>query len=448
MPSALTSTLRIDGEILFDEKSLAAASCDFGHIVQGTPLCVVRPAASRDVAGTLRWAARRQLRVAAQGRRHSVFGRPLVEQGLALDMSSLRKVRSVGRDRVVVEAGATWNDVLAATLPLRLAPPVLPDYLGLSVGGTLAVGGVGGTVSRAGMVSDNVVEMEVVTGNGESIVCSADRHNELFDAVRAGLGQVGVITGVTLALVSAPSAVRRFLLGYADLDALLKDERLLAADPRFDAVQGGAVLTPNGWSFRLDAITAIHRRPPDDAELLAGLSDDRPQAQASTLPYPDYLGRLGALEHTLRANGQWFFPHPWLTTFVGDAQVDAIVSGELARLTPPDLGPFGQVVLSPLRRQAVRTPLLRLPSDPLCFAFNLVRIPASDDAAHAARLVADNRATYERVLSLGGTLYPVSAFPMAREDWRSHFAESFQTLESAKRRFDPAHVLAPGYEMF
>ena len=52
-----------------------------------------------------------------------------------------------------------------------------------------------------------------------------------------------------------------------------------------------------------------------------------------------------------------------------------MVSGELARLTPADLGTFGQVVLSAFRRQAVTSPLLRLPADDLCYAFNLVRIP-------------------------------------------------------------------------
>ncbi len=58
-------------------------------------------------------------------------------------MTRLRTVRRVDGDRVTVEAGATWREVLAATLPHGLAPPVLPDYLDLTIGGTLAVGGVG-----------------------------------------------------------------------------------------------------------------------------------------------------------------------------------------------------------------------------------------------------------------------------------------------------------------
>jgi cytokinin dehydrogenase len=68
----------------------------------------------------------------------------------------------------------------------------------------------------------------------------------LFDAVRAGLGQVAVITRATLKLIPAPEHVRRYVLTYPDLRTLLTDERLLAADQRFDAVQGAVLPTPTG----------------------------------------------------------------------------------------------------------------------------------------------------------------------------------------------------------
>jgi FAD/FMN-containing dehydrogenase len=88
------------------------------------------------------------------------------------------------------------------------------------------------------MQSDNVLEMEVVTGKGEKVTCSPNSNADLFNAVRAGLGQVAVITRATLTLIPAPQQVRRFLLIYRDLNTMLKDERLLAADNRFEAVQG------------------------------------------------------------------------------------------------------------------------------------------------------------------------------------------------------------------
>ena len=182
--------------------------------------------------------------------------------------------------------------------------------------------------------------------------------------------------------------------------------------------------------------------------MLAGLADDRPRAQPSTLPYLDYLDRLAALEQALRANGQWWFPHPWLTTFIGDAAVEPVVAGELTRLTPADLGPLGQVALSPILREPVTSPLPRLPADRLCYAVNLIRLPPTDDPVGAQRLVAANRAVYERVRDAGGALYPVSAFPMSPAGWRGHFGPAFGLLDQAKREHDPGRVLTHGYEVF
>jgi FAD/FMN-containing dehydrogenase len=439
----------LDGELRFDKASRIAAADAFGHIVHRTPQGVLLPRSDQDVTTTIRWAGGLDRKIAPQGQSHSVYGRAQVRAGIVIDMTQLRTVHDVQNDRVVVDAGAKWSEVLATTLRQGLVPPVLTDYLELSVGGTLVVGGIGGTTSQSGMQSDNVLELDVVTGTGEKVTCAPDSNADLFDAVRAGLGQVAVITRATLKLIPAPQHVRRYVLTYPDLRTLLTDERLLAADNRFDAVQGAALPTPTGWQYRLNAVAQFSgNSPPGDDVLLAGLADDRPAAQVRTLPYFDDLNRLAALEHQLRSNGQWFYPHPWLTTFVGDSQIESVVSGELAMLTPADLGTFGQVVLSAFRSQAVTSPLLRLPADDLVYAFNLIRISTTNDVTEADRLVMANRAIYERVRAAGGTLYPVSAFPMSRDDWCQHFGAAWGRLRDAKQHFDPGDVLTPGYEVF
>jgi FAD/FMN-containing dehydrogenase len=438
----------LDGRLHLDDRTRAAAADDFGHVVRRMPRGVLRPRTYEDVVSAVRWAAERGRKIAPRGQGHSVYGRAQVAEGIVIEMTPFRTIHDVRSGQAIVGAGATWSDVVAATLPLGRVPPTLTDYLGLSVGGTLAVGGIGSMTSRHGMQSDNVLELDVITGTGEMVTCSPDSHATLFHAVRAGLGQVAVIVRATLKLVPAPLQVRRYLLFYPDLKTMLADQRVLAADERFDAVQGAVLPAPVGWTFRLDAVKQFSDKPPDDTDLLSGLSDDRSRTKPGTLTYIDYLHRLATLEQALRANGQWFHPHPWLTTFVGDAQVEAVVSAELAALTPADLGPYGQIALSAFRRQMVTSPLVRLPADDLCYAFNLIRIPASVETAEADRLVRANRSVYERIRAAGGTLYPVSAFPMSRDDWRRHFGPAWGFLIDAKQEFDPGHVLAPGYETF
>jgi cytokinin dehydrogenase len=55
------------------------------------------------------------------------------------------------------------------------------------------------------------------------------------------------------------------------------------------------------------------------------------------------------------------------------------------------------------------------------FPFNLVRIPASKDAAQVERMAASNRTLYDCIRGSSGVFYPVSAFPMSSEDWKDHF---------------------------
>ncbi len=449
LPSMSPSPPPLDGDLRLDDATREATAEDFGHIVRRTPYAVLRPGSADDVATAIRWAAQQGRSFAAQGRRHSTFGRSQAQDGIVADMSMLRDVGAVDGDRVAVGAGATWREVLLVTLAHGMTPPVLTDYLDLSVGGTLVVGGVGGTTSSFGLQSDNVLDLELVTGEGQKLTCSASQNVEEFDTVRAGLGQVGVITRATLRLVAAPTSVRRFLLFYPDLASMLDDARRLSGDDRFDAVQGAIVPTPNaGFTYRLDAAAYVTRTPPNDDALLAGLSDDAAHRQATSLAYLEYLDRLAPLEAALRANGQWHLPHPWLTTFIGDSQVEPVVEAELTAIDPAaDLGPLGQIVLSPTRRSAISSPLLPMPADDLCHAFNLVRLPATADAGEVTRLVEANRATYHRVKAAGGTLYPVSAFHLSPTQWREHFGPAFDRLSAAKQRFDPSRILTPGYDL-
>ena len=118
-----------------------------------------------------------------------------------------------------------------------------------------------------------------------------------------------MITQATLRLVDAPRQVRRFLLFYERLETLLRDARRLAADDRFDGVQGAILRSPAGApAFRLDLAAFFTRIPPDHAALLAGLADDPARRQVTTSTYADYVDRFSALESMLRANGQWSFP--------------------------------------------------------------------------------------------------------------------------------------------
>lgn len=440
----------LGGNISWAPDARAAAAGDFGGMIRKQPRAVFKPASGTDIARLMRWASDDGLKVAARGQGHSIYGRTLAEDGVVIDMGAISKIHHIHPDRIVVDAGASWKAVLEATLPQGLTPPVLTNYLGLSVGGTLAVGGIGPMSSRYGMQTDHVIELDVVTGDGRELTCSAASNPELFNAVRAGLGQFGVITRATLDLVRAPERVRRYQLFYPDLASLTADQRRALQEQRFDQLQG-AILPGSGgsWQYQLEgAVFYGGEAPPEDRALLSGFSDNRKLAIITDLGYRDDALAFARFEQLLRSKGQWTNPQPWLLTFLRGSNAASIVREIVERTSATDIGPFGRMTCYPMHTRAFDTPLVRMPDEETVFTFNLIRIPVSNDQLTAGQLVAQNRSLYDRIRKAGGVLYPVSALSMTSDDWEQHFNPSWPTLCEAKRRYDPANLLTPGYNLF
>ena len=59
--------------------------------------------------------------------------------------------------------------VVNAAYVNKLTPPVNVDGAYLSVGGTISTGGFGGTSAHEGFQVDHVLELQVVTGDGQLI---------------------------------------------------------------------------------------------------------------------------------------------------------------------------------------------------------------------------------------------------------------------------------------
>lgn len=439
----------VSGELTEDPAELSAAADDFGHLIHRAPQYVLKPASVADISAIVAWAASQGLKVTARGQGHSNYGRPMVQGGVVIDMNMLNTIHGIAPDRIVVDAGITWSAVIDAVLGRGFTPPVLTGFTGLSVGGTLSVGGIGGTSHLYGMQTDNVLELKVVVADGRELTCSAAQNADLFNAVRAGLGQVGIITGATLKLMPAPARVRRYQLFYPDQATLTADQRKVLNERRFQHIQGKFI--PNGssgWKFQLEGGVFYAGSTPDDNTVLDDLSDTRASAVIADLSYSEYLNAFDVLENLLRGKGQWFNPHPWWLTFLPDSAAESLAAEILDLLTHEGVGPFGQVTYYPMTAGAFRTPLLRIPGGSVTFPFNIVRLPATNDRAAIDQMAAQNRTFYDRIRSAGGLLYPVTAMAMSKDDWKTHFGSSYSLLSSAKAKYDPQHLFTPGYEVF
>ena len=276
----------LDGELRFGEPTRIGRADDFGHLVHQTPAGVLLPGSADDVAEDDPMERRAGLQVRPAG---PAATRPsAARRSRAASWPTCRRSGTSGPSRTTgwssrpARSGATCS---ARRLAQGRTPPVLTDYLELSVGGTLAVGGVGGTTSAFGVQSDNVIEMDVVTGTGEHVTCSpSDQRRPVQRGARGARSGGGHHPGDARARrgagVGAP--VPAVLPGPGD------DAEGRAAAVRRRQVRRGAGRDPADAERR-------HRLPAGRGEelrratrrtttlLLAGLSDDPALREPATL---------------------------------------------------------------------------------------------------------------------------------------------------------------------
>lgn len=433
------------GQVLTDDAALEAFATDWGHIVTARPRVVIRPVSTTDVCAVVRFAAERGVPVSARGAGHSPFGQSQAADGIILDMTSMRHLGPVNGDRLTVDAGVLWRDVLATSLPHDLTPPVLTDYLGITVGGTLSVGGIGGASRHYGAQVDTVESLEVVDGHGEAITCSAEEASELFDTVRGGLGQCGVITKATLRLLPAQARARRLIADCGSARALIAAQCALADADQVDYLEGLIVLDPETgrWVHLLETATFYSGSTPPPQHV-----DDLQVTEVHDTSYLDFLDRLRPGVAARQADGSWFHPHPWLNLFLPDDAVEEFVTATLARTAPADLGPSGLILLYPLRAARVRAPMLRMPAGDTVWLFAILRTGLPQNPAHTERMLQLNAALREESRLAGGCVYPSNAVPMSAVDWQVHFGPAWGRMSAAKKRFDPTGILATGQGVF
>lgn len=443
----------LDGELLVDPAVLQQFSTDAGNAIHHVPVAVLRPGSVADIQKMLCYARAHSLRVAARGQAHTTFGQGLAEGGLVIDMRSLNQIHSIGPAGADVDAGVTWDVLTNASVAVGLTPPVLTGYLGLSVGGTLSVGGISSTNGRGAQV-DRVKALQVVTGEGELLWCSEHQHRNLFEGVLAGLGQLAIITRAVVELVPAPTMTRVYTINHSDPAKFFADLFVLLERGELDDLYNfGYPDGAGGWVYQLTA-AKFHEpaAPPDDAHLFRGLSVSAASVAAQDLPFLSYAMRVNVVIDFFKAIGAWDgVQHPWFDVFLPRSSVESYVTEVTASLTPADVGPTGFLLLFPQRRAELTRPMLRVPqSKDWVFLFDiLTAAPApGPDPAFQAQMLARNRTLFEKARAVGGTRYPIGTLEFSPLDWRLHYFEEWFKLVALKRKYDPAKILTPGPGIF
>jgi len=111
-----------------------------------------------------------------------------------LDVSGLDRVISVdAENRTADVAGmCTYENLVAATLPYGLAPLVVPQLKTITLGGAVTGLGIESTSFRSGLPHESVLEIDILTGDGEIITATpTNEHADLFYGFPNSYGTLG-----------------------------------------------------------------------------------------------------------------------------------------------------------------------------------------------------------------------------------------------------------------
>lgn len=180
--------------------STATAWRNWAGNVTATPTRVVAPASVGELQEAVRRAAEDGLRVKAVGTGHS-FTAAAATDGVLVRPQALAGIRSIDRaaGTVTVAAGTALKDLNRALAAEGLSLTNMGDIMEQTVSGATSTG-THGTGRDSASIAAQIRSLELVTADGELLVCSEKENSEVFAAARVGIGALGIVTAITFAV--------------------------------------------------------------------------------------------------------------------------------------------------------------------------------------------------------------------------------------------------------
>ena len=389
-----------------------------------------------DIATAFDFARSHGLDVSVRGGGHNPAGHCVLDDGLVIDLSQMRRVDADPDLRIArAQGGSTWLDFDAATQVFGLVTP--GGVVGSTgVTGLTFGGGIGYLTSRYGLTCDNLLGAELVTPSGEIVRAGLGHNPELLWALRGAGANFGVATQLEFRLYPLERVVGGKLVyvaaGVRDALRLFRD--IAARAPRELSVQ--AILNVNEALETTLTVLPCYAGPDGDPEELAEL-------RAAPGLFEDDVGPRAFLEQQAMLDaGYGVDRHYWKGHFVRELS-DELIDDLLLRMAELDR-PGSQILFESLhgapKDADAAEGALRFREA----AFNVSAMGVWQDAADDERFIAWSRATAATVepWAFGGGYANYMPPDEPAERVRAAFgAEAFDRLQALKRRYDPDNVL-------
>jgi FAD/FMN-containing dehydrogenase/ferredoxin len=181
------------------------------------PDFVVQPKNTEEIRTVVKIACEHKIPVVLRGAASWGLGGGIpANAGMVVDISPLRSIVSIDTagKTVKVEAGARWSEIDIFARKEGLCLEAYPSSKFSTVGGWIATGGYVINSYKYGHVSEQIVSMTVVTGNGDIRQLSpSDKDFHCFVSTE---GTFGIISEVTLRLRDIPEGSYPHLFYFPD----------------------------------------------------------------------------------------------------------------------------------------------------------------------------------------------------------------------------------------
>lgn len=173
---------------------------NWGGNVAARPAREVTPATVEELAAAVLRAAEDGLPMKAVGTGHS-FTSIAATGGVLIRPELLTGIRDIDREAgtVTVLAGTPLKRLNLALAREGLSLTNMGDIMEQTVAGATSTG-THGTGRDSGSIAAQITALEMVTADGSVLTCSAEENPEVFAAARIGLGALGIVTAITLAV--------------------------------------------------------------------------------------------------------------------------------------------------------------------------------------------------------------------------------------------------------
>ena len=203
---------------------------------------------------------------------------------------------------VEVEGMTPYVDLVAATLPHNCLPCVVPQLKSITIGGALSGVGIESTSFKYGLVHETVEEMEILTGNGDVVMCTPNNeHRDLFFGMPNSYGTLGYVLKLKASTVETKPFVRLEHIKHTDAKAYF--EHILKLSTQDINFLDGAMFEPGNYYITVGNFT-------DDAPYQSDYTYNNMYYQSIREKEVDYLTTQ---DYIWRWDTDWF----WCSKNVG-----------------------------------------------------------------------------------------------------------------------------------